>query len=227
MRATRVPKGLREGIALRHAFNSRGVGEIAESALHLRARVGARSNEHGVSINDRPVTDKMFFECGLMVRGQKASVECKLVGTACTSSKPIAACKVVSVGAFAAMSSFGHHRKGSRAVYHRGADRAPSRLLPGQSGSGSGAGWARDREAEPRGNPASLRLPRPQTCAVAPAWSRGSPQKHQRRRCSGGWPASVRRRRHDRVQETIRRASVSEIRTRCWTVSPPACKKRR
>ena len=57
-----------------------------------------------------PVADHKACECGPILRGVKAPLDCKLFGTVCTPDTPMGACMVSSEGACAAHYTYGRVR---------------------------------------------------------------------------------------------------------------------
>lgn len=87
---------------LRDAFEWRGLGEIAKSALRLREAYAQFDAERRFSLETQPARDNPACECGAILRGRKRPQDCKLFGVACTPETPIGACMVSSEGSCAA-----------------------------------------------------------------------------------------------------------------------------
>ena len=101
---------MREVFELRESFAWRGLGEIAESALRLRAAYRDYDAEHRYVTGYRAVPDNKACECGSILRGAKSPAECAIFGTLCTPDNPIGACMVSSEGACASHYSYGRFK---------------------------------------------------------------------------------------------------------------------
>ena len=99
-----------EVFELRSTFEWRGLGELPDSALRLRARFRRFDAEARYGIVYRPVPDPKACECGAILRGVKTPRDCRVFGTACTPDNPIGSCMVSSEGACAAWYSYGRFR---------------------------------------------------------------------------------------------------------------------
>ncbi len=86
----------------RESFEWRGLGEVAASALRLRAPYAHYDAERRFQIETPPARDNPACECGAILRGAKRPQDCKLFGSVCTPETPIGACMVSSEGACAA-----------------------------------------------------------------------------------------------------------------------------
>jgi hydrogenase expression/formation protein HypD len=95
---------------LRDAFEWRGLGIVANSALKLRGRYAEFDAEKLFAIETIPARDNPACECGAILRGVKRPVECKLFGTVCTPENPMGSCMVSSEGACAAHWTYGRFR---------------------------------------------------------------------------------------------------------------------
>jgi len=99
-----------EVFEIRDAFEWRGLGEVARSALKIRAGFGTFDAERRFDLSYRPVPDHKQCECGAILRGVKRPTDCKLFGTVCTPENPMGSCMVSSEGACAAHYSYGRFR---------------------------------------------------------------------------------------------------------------------
>lgn len=95
---------------LRDAFEWRGLGSLAHSALQIRPTYRAFDAEHRFGLHYRSVADNKACECGAILRGVKEPRECKIFGTVCTPENPIGSCMVSSEGACAAHYTYGRFR---------------------------------------------------------------------------------------------------------------------
>ena len=94
----------------RPSFEWRGLGELAASALQIRAAYGAFDAERRYGLGYASVADHPQCACGAILRGVKRPTECKLFGTVCTPETPMGSCMVSSEGACAAHYSYGRFR---------------------------------------------------------------------------------------------------------------------
>ena len=99
--------------ALRESFEWRGLGVLPRSALRIHERYAAFDAEARFGLVDAPVADHKACECGPILRGVKAPLDCKLFGTVCTPDTPMGACMVSSEGACAAHYTYGRVRDAS------------------------------------------------------------------------------------------------------------------
>jgi hydrogenase expression/formation protein HypD len=95
---------------LREAFEWRGLGVLASSALRLNERYRGFDAEARFRLAARSAPDHKACECGAILRGSKRPSECRLFGTACTPERPMGSCMVSSEGACAAHYSYGRFR---------------------------------------------------------------------------------------------------------------------
>lgn len=86
---------------IRDSFNWRGLGEIPQSALQLRACYAARDAEVVFpSLRTiEPVADHKVCRCGDILRGLATPTDCRVFGRSCTPSRPMGSCMVSSEGA--------------------------------------------------------------------------------------------------------------------------------
>ena len=96
--------------ALRDSFEWRGLGVLPRSALRIQDRYAAFDAEARFGLVYTPVADHKSCECGPILRGVKAPLDCKLFGTVCTPETPMGACMVSSEGACAAHYTYGRVR---------------------------------------------------------------------------------------------------------------------
>ena len=99
--------------ALRESFEWRGLGVLPRSALRIHERYAAFDAEARFGLVYVPVADHKACECGPILRGVKAPLDCKLFGTVCTPDTPMGACMVSSEGACAAHYTYGRVRDAS------------------------------------------------------------------------------------------------------------------
>lgn len=95
---------------VRESFEWRGLGEVPNSGLRIRAGYSAWDAEIRYPLPYVKVPDHPQCECGPILRGLKKPTDCKLFGTACTPERPLGACMVSSEGACAAHYSYGRFR---------------------------------------------------------------------------------------------------------------------
>lgn len=100
----------REIFRLRDSFEWRGLGQVPDSALSIRAEYAHFDAEWRYGISYRQVPDHKACECAAILRGHKQPSDCKVFGTACTPDHPIGACMVSSEGACAAHYTYGRFR---------------------------------------------------------------------------------------------------------------------
>ncbi len=96
-----------ETMQLRAAFEWRGLGVIADSALQLREEYAAYDAERVFDLPGVTVADPKACQCGEVLKGVIKPWGCKVFGTACTPQTPIGTCMVSSEGACAAYYNFG------------------------------------------------------------------------------------------------------------------------
>ena len=99
-----------EVFELRHSFEWRGLGLIADSALQIKPEFASFDAEKRFAVETHTISDVKGCACPDILRGQKKPVECKLFGTVCTPENPMGSCMVSSEGACAAYWSYGRHR---------------------------------------------------------------------------------------------------------------------
>ncbi|WP_374602927.1 hydrogenase formation protein HypD [Niveibacterium sp.] len=96
---------------LRECFDWRGLGEVPDSALRIRAEYAAYDAERRYGMAYRQVPDPKACECAAILRGHKHPRDCKVFGTVCTPDHPIGACMVSSEGACAAHYTYGRFKE--------------------------------------------------------------------------------------------------------------------
>lgn len=102
-----------ELFTVREHFEWRGLGVLPRSALAIHPRYAAFDAEARFGLAYTPVADHKACECGPILRGVKAPLDCKLFGTVCTPETPMGACMVSSEGACAAHYTYGRVRDGA------------------------------------------------------------------------------------------------------------------
>ncbi len=102
-----------EVFTVREHFEWRGLGVLPRSALAIHPRYAAFDAEARFGLAYTPVADHKACECGPILRGVKAPLDCKLFGTVCTPETPMGACMVSSEGACAAHYTYGRVRDGA------------------------------------------------------------------------------------------------------------------
>lgn len=102
-----------EVFTVREHFEWRGLGGLPRSALAIHPRYAAFDAEARFGLAYTPVADHKACECGPILRGVKAPLDCKLFGTVCTPETPMGACMVSSEGACAAHYTYGRVRDGA------------------------------------------------------------------------------------------------------------------
>jgi hydrogenase expression/formation protein HypD len=108
-----------EVFELRASFEWRGLGELPESALRLRAAYADLDAERRFAIETVSVADNPACECGDILRGLKKPAECKLFGTTCSPETPMGSCMVSPEGACAAHWTYGRFRDNGKTVAER------------------------------------------------------------------------------------------------------------
>jgi hydrogenase expression/formation protein HypD len=99
-----------EMFEVRDSFEWRGLGEVAASALKLRAAYAGFDAEVRFGIRTVHADDNPACECPAILRGRKTPSDCRLFGTVCTPEAPVGACMVSSEGACAAHWTYGRFR---------------------------------------------------------------------------------------------------------------------
>lgn len=95
----------------RQAFEWRGLGSIAHSALQIRPDYQAFDAEKRFPLLTTVGLEHPACECPAILRGEKKPEACKLFGLACTPDNPLGACMVSSEGACAASYAYNRHRR--------------------------------------------------------------------------------------------------------------------
>ena len=91
-------------------FRWRGLGDVAESGLKLRAEFSAYDAEikYDAILPKEEIEDHKLCICGDILRGMAKPQECTIFGTACKPTSPIGSCMVSSEGACAAYYKYGN-----------------------------------------------------------------------------------------------------------------------
>jgi hydrogenase expression/formation protein HypD len=95
---------------VRDAFEWRGLGTVAKSALKIREAFAAFDAEQRFEISPKQSREVKSCECPAILRGVKKPTDCKLFGTVCTPDTPMGSCMVSSEGACAAYWTYGRFR---------------------------------------------------------------------------------------------------------------------
>ncbi len=85
----------------------RGIGEIPQSGLSLRAEFRAFDAAACFDVPDIEVAEAAGCRCGEILKGLAEPADCPLFGTACTPQNPLGACMVSTEGACAAYNRYG------------------------------------------------------------------------------------------------------------------------
>ena len=97
--------------ASRPSFEWRGLGEIEESGLRIRAKYAAFDAEEkfrvGYGAGPRIVAEPEGCACGQVMTGRIKPTQCPQYGTGCTPEMPLGALMVSSEGACAAYYQYG------------------------------------------------------------------------------------------------------------------------
>ena len=96
---------------VRPAFEWRGLGEVADSALAIRDAYAGFDAEKRYAISEKQSRETKSCECPAILRGVKKPTDCKLFGTVCTPDNPMGSCMVSSEGACAAYWTYGRFRE--------------------------------------------------------------------------------------------------------------------
>jgi hydrogenase expression/formation protein HypD len=110
-----------EFFEVREAFEWRGIGVLAASALRLREKYARFDAEKRFAVETVSAQDNPACECGAILRGQKKPAECKLFGTVCTPETPTGPCMVSAEGACAAHWTYGRFREQKARRHQEGA----------------------------------------------------------------------------------------------------------
>ncbi len=94
----------------RPSFEWRGLGEVADSALSIRAEYADLDAEKRFALTEKRTREVRSCECPAILRGVKKPTDCTLFGTVCTPDNPIGSCMVSSEGACAAYWTYGRFR---------------------------------------------------------------------------------------------------------------------
>jgi hydrogenase expression/formation protein HypD len=96
-----------EVFELRPSFEWRGLGELADSAMRIRAAYAHHDAESRFDMKEAPVRENAACQCPSIIRGVKKPVDCTIFGTLCTPRSPIGSCMVSSEGVCAAYYKYG------------------------------------------------------------------------------------------------------------------------
>lgn len=102
----------------RSHFRWRGIGDIPNSALKLKAEYAAYDAEivFDEVLPKTELNDHKMCICGDILKGRAKPFDCKVFGKACTPSNPMGSCMVSSEGACSAYFKYGKlNLKGARA----------------------------------------------------------------------------------------------------------------
>jgi len=91
----------------------RGLGEIPQSTLKLKAQYAEFDAMERFSIKEMPTEEPGGCRCGEVLCGLIEPLECGLFGSKCTPDTPVGPCMVSTEGACAAWYKYGRKRKGS------------------------------------------------------------------------------------------------------------------
>lgn len=104
-------------LTLREAFEWRGLGVMANSALKIRPEYkDYDAEEHFKAVfakieKNTPSADNKACECPAVLCGQKKPTQCKLFDNPCTPENPLGSCMVSSEGACAAYYRYRPHEQ--------------------------------------------------------------------------------------------------------------------
>jgi hydrogenase expression/formation protein HypD len=96
-----------EVFELRRTFEWRGLGEVAYSALRLRARFAAFDAERKFGLAYVRAPENKACACPRILRGAARPTDCALFGRQCTPETPLGSCMVSDEGACAAYWRYG------------------------------------------------------------------------------------------------------------------------
>jgi hydrogenase expression/formation protein HypD len=100
-----------EVFELRPSFEWRGLGELPDSALAIRAEFAEWDAERRFTIPAVQAADHKACACAEVLRGIKRPQDCKVFGTVCTPDHPLGSCMVSAEGACAAHYHYGRFRQ--------------------------------------------------------------------------------------------------------------------
>lgn len=95
----------------RPLFEWRGLGQIPQSALQIRAPYARFDAESRFTLKAQRPAEHQACQCGAILRGVKKPADCRLFDTACTPDTPLGSCMVSSEGACAAYYRYGRYRQ--------------------------------------------------------------------------------------------------------------------
>lgn len=76
----------------------RGLGVLPKSGLGIRSTYSSFNAEKMIPVQVEPTKEPKGCICGIILKGQKKPVDCKLFGRVCTPLNPVGACMVSSEG---------------------------------------------------------------------------------------------------------------------------------
>ena len=93
----------------REHFRWRGIGDIAKSALKLKAKYAHLDAEVAFDayLPKEELNDHKLCICGDILKGKAKPYDCKVFGKVCTPSNPMGSCMVSSEGACSAYFKYG------------------------------------------------------------------------------------------------------------------------
>jgi hydrogenase expression/formation protein HypD len=100
-----------EVFEVRDSFEWRGLGQVPESALKIKADYAELDSERRFSLPHSQASEIKGCECPAILRGARLPTDCKLFGTVCRPDNPMGACMVSSEGSCAAYWSYGRFRQ--------------------------------------------------------------------------------------------------------------------
>jgi hydrogenase expression/formation protein HypD len=91
-----------EVLELRPNFEWRGLGDVAKSAMRIKASYAQFDAEVRFAMPEIPVRENAACQCPSIIRGVKKPTDCTIFGTVCTPRSPIGSCMVSAEGVCAA-----------------------------------------------------------------------------------------------------------------------------
>jgi hydrogenase expression/formation protein HypD len=107
-----VAIGIMEQVFQPAAASWRGIGELADSGLALRAEFAGFDAGKRLDIKPEPTKIRKGCICGEVLRGVKTPENCPLFRRVCTPANPVGPCMVSSEGSCAAYYNFGGENAG-------------------------------------------------------------------------------------------------------------------
>jgi hydrogenase expression/formation protein HypD len=93
----------------RSRFAWRGLGDLAQGGLQIRAQYAHFDAERRFAVKEEPAVENAACQCPSIIRGTKIPTDCAIFGTVCTPRNPIGSCMVSAEGTCAA---FFKYRRG-------------------------------------------------------------------------------------------------------------------